>query len=258
MPGMAGQLGGEAQAVGDDRQLAPAAARLELAGDRRGRSCWRPSRCSRRRWTRAPPRPRCEPSRRPGGARGCRTRAPAGCGRWRSRRRGSGRAGRSASSPTRSLRMVTAETPKRVASSATRTRPCSSTMRDDVLLAFAGEDVARGGAGWNGHASPLVRADDATGSTGVSFGFRGTVNRHRERNVKKVIEINRNMWQAMRADRPGRHVDRAPAPPASPPPAAPPGSETSRSRRVRSSRTRRSDDREQTRPRTRPGRRRQT
>ena len=25
---------------------------------------------------------------------------------------------------------------------------------DDVLLALAGEDVARGGAGWNGHASP--------------------------------------------------------------------------------------------------------
>ena len=25
---------------------------------------------------------------------------------------------------------------------------------DDVLLALTGEDVARGGAGWNGHASP--------------------------------------------------------------------------------------------------------
>ena len=36
-PGMAGELRGDAQPVGDDRQLAPAAAGLEVAGDGQGR-----------------------------------------------------------------------------------------------------------------------------------------------------------------------------------------------------------------------------
>ena len=37
MPGVAGQLGGDPQAVGDDGQVAPAAARLEVPGHREGR-----------------------------------------------------------------------------------------------------------------------------------------------------------------------------------------------------------------------------
>ena len=37
MPGMTGELRGDPQAVRDDRQLAPAAARLEVTGDRQGR-----------------------------------------------------------------------------------------------------------------------------------------------------------------------------------------------------------------------------
>ena len=71
----------------------------------------------------------------------------------------------------------------------------------DVLLALPGEDVARGGAGWNGHASPLV--PDRGSRAGVSIGFRGTVDADAERNVKKVIEINRNLWQSTRHGRNG-------------------------------------------------------
>ncbi len=45
---------------------------------------------------------------------------------------------------------------------------------DDVLLALAGEDVARGGAGWDGHASPPCGSGH---DSGVSIGFRRTVDR---------------------------------------------------------------------------------
>ena len=47
-----------------------------------------------------------------------------------------------ASSASRSLRIVTAETPNCSARSATRARPCSSTMRAMLILALACEDVA--------------------------------------------------------------------------------------------------------------------
>ena len=49
---------------------------------------------------------------------------------------------------------------------------------DDVLLAFAGEDVARGGAGWNGQASPPCRL-------GTNWGFVW-LHRHSKRHVNAM------------------------------------------------------------------------
>ena len=120
----------------------------------------------------------------------------------------------------------------------------------DVFLAFTGEDVARGGARWIGHASPSVEL----GIRARGFvGFRRTVDLP-ERNVKKAIEINRKMWQATRHGRNERpsaaqwlppharvgHPTRPATVRAPPPPAsatlAPAGSDNSRNRRVGSGR----------------------
>ena len=173
MPGMTGQFGGEAQAVGDDRQPAPATARLEMAGDRQGRRAGIEHDALAVAGRGSPPRPRSAPSRRPGAARGSRTRAPgrlrstAMAPPWVRTRR------RSASSAIRSLRMVTADTPNWLARSVTRARPLLVDDPDDPFLSFAGEDVARGDTRCGGHASPRggTRGDDSA-PIEVSFGFR--------------------------------------------------------------------------------------
>ena len=64
----------------------------------------------------------------------------------------------------------------------------------DVLLALAGEDVARARR-WLGRSRRLhlARSRGTTGFRSVPTHSRPA----RERNVKKVIEINRNLWQAI-------------------------------------------------------------
>ena len=65
----------------------------------------------------------------------------------------------SVSSPMRSLRMVTAETLKRVASSPTRTRPCSSTMR--TMCSCRSRAKTSPGEALAGTVTPLLRAISA-------------------------------------------------------------------------------------------------
>ena len=87
------QLRGDAQAVGDDREMRPSRRGPSGGAPRRGPWCWHRRRCSRRR----PPCPqrggRCGPSRPAARVRGPRRRSPAGCPPRRSHRRGRGSAG---------------------------------------------------------------------------------------------------------------------------------------------------------------------
>ena len=178
-PRVPGELRGEPQAVGDDRQLAPAAARLELAGDGQGRRAGvehdalavvdegraRPPRCAAfsSAWSRS----------RISNASSGRLRSTAIAPPWVRTRRWS------ASSAIRSLRIVTAETPN---SGRQVGHPGAAVLLDDpgdVLLSLAGEDVARGGAGWGGHASPLVRIGATTRGEGFRLISDGTVDRDR-------------------------------------------------------------------------------
>ncbi len=193
---MAGEFRRDAQSVGHDRQLTPAAACLEMPGDRqRGgagvehdalavahQGCGRP--------------PRCATSRRAGGARGPRRRVPVGCGRARWRRHGSGRGDHPPRAPTRSLRIVTAETPNCAARSVTRARPCSSTIRAiRSCRSRAKTSLAETSAG---AVTPLLGVGHAATKRG-DWGFVcfPTHSRpYRNAIVKKVIETNRNLWQS--------------------------------------------------------------
>ena len=124
------------------------------------------------------------PSRPAGAARGGRRRARGGRGRRRCAPpwvRDAG--GRSSSSDARSLRMVTVETPNRVARSRTRTRPCSLDEAGDVVLALAGEDVAGRGAGRDGQRRSPV-GPDSRGRQGFRVGFDASCP-EAIRNVKK-------------------------------------------------------------------------
>ena len=87
------------------------------------------------------------------------------------RRRGCAMSRPSPSRTTRSLRMVTVETPNRVARSLTRTRPCSLDEARDLVLALAGEDVAWRGAGRDGQTNVSSRTRFA-GTEGFRVGCR--------------------------------------------------------------------------------------
>ena len=94
----------------------------------------------------------------------------------------------------RSLRIVTAETPKRVARSPTRARPCSSTIR--TMCSWRSRAKTSPGEALAGTVTPLLLRSRSVG-TDRGFDWLPTHSRrHAERNVKKVIEINRNLWQA--------------------------------------------------------------
>ena len=160
MPGMAGQLGGDAQTVRDDGQLTPAAARLEVPGDReRGRAGvqddafaivdeGRRGRADACLLARLQPLADLEGDLRPAAIEG----------------------DRAAMRPLQP--MLGLEDREILAHGHRRDPEAGGQLLDadapvfldhagDVLLSLAGEDVPQGGAGWFGHASPF----DPHGST---------------------------------------------------------------------------------------------
>ena len=166
---VAGELRGDPQAVGDDRQVAPAAARLEVAGHREGRRAGVEGDAlavvdERRRRPR-----RSRPSRRAGAARGRRTRAPAGCRSSATAPPWVRTSRCSASRASRSLRIVTVETPNWRGEVGDAGAAVLLDEAGDVLLALPGEDVARRGAGRDRSRRSSVVASDV-GDSGVSIG----------------------------------------------------------------------------------------
>ena len=155
IPGMTGELRGDPQAVRDDRQLAPAAARLEVAGDRQGRRARVHDDAlavldERRAGGTDPPllvRLEALPDVE-------RELGPAAIDA-RSLRRACAPGGRSDSSTTRSLRIVTAETWNCWRKVRDPSAPVLLDDPGDVLLPLTGEDVLRGGAGRSVTASPF-------------------------------------------------------------------------------------------------------
>ena len=91
---------------------------------------------------------------------------------------------------------MTVDTANRVARSRTRTRPCSLDEAGDVVLAFAGEDVAGRGAGRDGQTSVSQLGPGSRGRRGF-----GSVSTHlvpkRSAMSRNQIEINRNLWHAV-------------------------------------------------------------
>ena len=238
-PRRAGQLRGDPQPVGDDGQLAPAAARLELArhGERRRARVHDDALAVVDERSRA-------------GApiavllvllesladveRELRAVAVDGeiappCVRTTRR---------SASSATRSLRMVTVETPNCVGEVAHAGAAVLLDEADDVLLAFAGEDIARDRGAPSGRSLPLLVADPGRDTVSEAVVRLAHLRPNENAMSRKQIEINRNLWHAVarpdtgRAE-PGpsrrrRSRDRRTTPP--PPASAAPGRPTSERR----------------------------
>ena len=195
------------------------------AGRPRGRWCWRPSRSSRRRGRGPRPRRRCAPSRPAAGARGGRRPAPAGRGPGASAPPWVRVSRPSPSRTSRSLRMVTVETPYRSARSRTRTRPCSLDEAGDLVLAFAGEDIAGRGAGRDGQTKSPV--GPVRGDGGVSGWCRRILSRSdpqcQETRLKSFETCGRletdTRWFGRLRPRPGRRATMSAPPSSSPGPA---------------------------------------
>ena len=177
MPGMPGKLRRDAEAVGDDRQLAPAAARLELASDReRGRAGVHHDAL-------AILHEGCAGGTDDELLVGLEALADVEC-EFRPAAVDRDRAAVGPDQPAVGLEPdeVLADGDRRDLETGRQLADANTAVlvddAHDVLLPFAGEDVASGGAGWNGHASPPC-------DFGTSRGFVW-LQRHSKRHVNAM------------------------------------------------------------------------
>ena len=107
---------------------------------------------------------------------------------------------------------MTAETPNWAARSVTRARPCSSTIR--AMCSWRSRAKTSPGEALAGTVTPLLAASGLVGDRAVGFVWFPTHSSPRQNAMsRRLIEINRKLWQAVRTTDRARSA-RPPPPPA--------------------------------------------